>query len=149
MGRLFLLLLLSLVLCGCYPPKKPQPKFSNKGKTETGIFGKKTQDIDEYDPEKDKKVEDGMVAPNPVNPLGALKAYGPTTKKIAELGVKKAIDLFHAAKGRYPKNHEEFMEEVIKANRIELPVLPGGREYRYDVKNHELVVVEKQEKSDK
>lgn len=43
---------------------------------------------------------------------------------------------------RYPKDHEEFMTQIIKANNINLPVLPGGRKYQYDVENHELVIIE-------
>jgi hypothetical protein len=41
-----------------------------------------------------------------------------------------------------PKDHEEFMTQIIKKNNIQLPVLPGGRQYQYDVENAELVVVE-------
>ena len=34
------------------------------------------------------------------------------------------------------------MEKIIKANRIELPVLPGSKKYQYDVENHKLVVID-------
>jgi hypothetical protein len=34
------------------------------------------------------------------------------------------------------------MEKIIKANNIQLPVLPGNKIYQYDVENHKLVVVE-------
>ena len=37
------------------------------------------------------------------------------------------------------------MEKIIKRHKIELPVLPGKRQYQYDVENHELIVVEKEQ----
>ena len=34
------------------------------------------------------------------------------------------------------------MEKIIKANQIQLPLLPGGKRYQYDEANHALVVVD-------
>ena len=31
---------------------------------------------------------------------------------------------------------------IIKENNIKLPVLPGGKQYQYDVPNHQLVVID-------
>ena len=70
-----------------------------------------------------------------------MAGYGPAVQKISKLGIEKALGFFNATHGRYPKDHEEFMEKIIKANDIQLPVLPGGRQYQYDVENHKLVVV--------
>ena len=44
--------------------------------------------------------------------------------------------------GHFPKDYDEFMTQIIKANNIQLPVLPGGKQYQYDVENHRLVVVD-------
>ena len=55
--------------------------------------------------------------------------------------VEHALDLFNASEGRYPKDYDEFMTRIIKANNIKLPVLPGQWKYAYDVENHKLEVV--------
>ena len=123
---------------GCVPPAEPQAKKDNRG-----IFDKTTQDVGEFDPEGDAKVDDGKVNQQHLATpgIGALAGYGPAVQKISKLGIEKALGFFNATHGRYPKDHEEFMEKIIKANDIQLPVLPGGRQYQYDVENHKLVVV--------
>ncbi|MGE3316257.1 MAG: hypothetical protein AB7O26_14160, partial [Planctomycetaceae bacterium] len=55
--------------------------------------------------------------------------------------VQQALNLFHAEHERYPKDHAEFMEKIIKANNIQLPELPEGFKYKYDVENHKLEAV--------
>ena len=65
--------------------------------------------------------------------------------EIARLQIKQSVEMFRAVEGRYPESHEEFMEKVIKANGIKLPAPVTTAEYQYDVENHELLVVEKQE----
>ena len=50
------------------------------------------------------------------------------------MAIEHAVKLFEATNARYPKDHEEFMSEIIKANNIKLPQLPADREYKYDVK---------------
>mgnify|MGYP006879615845 CR=1 FL=1 len=126
-----------LLLAGCVdssvaprPPKKP-------GTTAAGP--KTTIDIGEFNPDDGKETVDSEVKiSNPIT--GALEAYGPLKQQAAELGVTKAIQLFHALEGRYPKDHDEFMTRIIKENHIRLPVLGTGKKYEYDVANHELVV---------
>jgi hypothetical protein len=54
--------------------------------------------------------------------------------------IQHALDLFKAAEGRAVKSHEEFMEEIIKANNINLPPLPAGQRYLYDPKEEQLMV---------
>ena len=53
--------------------------------------------------------------------------------------------MYRAETGEYPKDHDEFMNKIVKRHGIQLPVLPGGRQYQYDVENHELIVVEKEQ----
>jgi hypothetical protein len=53
-----------------------------------------------------------------------------------------ALKLYKAQHGRGPKTHDEYMEEVIKANRIELPELPPGQSYVYDPETEQLMVEE-------
>ena len=110
-----------------------------------GVFGKTTQEVGKFDPlAADQKVSDQKIqATDPVT--APLTAYGPLVEKAAILGVDQAINLFQATEGRYPKDHDEFMEKIIRANNLRLPVLPNKGEYRYDEKSHSLVVVYPQE----
>jgi len=136
MPRTLFSLVLALSLCGCMKSLEDQTK-----KSEGSIIGKTTQDVGKFDPNADNKVSDSKVTiDNPVT--GALSAYGPMLEQIEKTHIKHAIDLFEATEGRYPKDYDEFMEKIIKANNINLPVLPGGKKYQYDEANHKLVVVE-------
>lgn len=118
---------------GC---KKPEPN--------SGIIGKRTTEIGEYDPSSGAEISDSEAKPtNPLNPLGALSQYDKISQKIAGLGLELHLKNFYYTYERYPESHEEFMEKVIKPNpNLALPVLSGGKEYQYDVKNHKLLVVE-------
>ena len=62
-------------------------------------------------------------------------------EQVAEIPIIQGVQLFHATEGRYPKDHEEFMTRVIKANKIKLPKLSEGKRYEYDVENHKLMIV--------
>ena len=52
------------------------------------------------------------------------------------------MDLYQAENDRYPKDYDEFMDEIIKANNIALPKLPHYQEYGYDEKEHKLIILE-------
>ena len=54
------------------------------------------------------------------------------------------LKLFKASNGRAPKSHEEFMNDVIKANMVKLPTLRPGDEYFYDPQKEELFVLKRQ-----
>lgn len=126
------ILLLLLVVCGCEDQTKKSPN---------SIIGKKTTDIGEFDPNATAKVSDSKI--NATDPITApTSAYGPMLERISKSHIEHALNLFNATEDHYPKDHEEFMEKIIKANKIELPVLPGGKRYQYDVENHKLVVVD-------
>ena len=62
-------------------------------------------------------------------------------ERISIAEMDHAVRLFHASEGRYPKDYDEFMERIVKENRIRLPVLPFGGKYQYDEANHTLVIV--------
>jgi len=125
-----------VVLSGCdTPPDVEKPKSES-------IIGKKTQDIGEYDPNGDAEIADLQVDANS-SPIGAASgAYKFAVGRTSEMAIQRALQLYNAQHGEYPKDHAEFMEKVVKANQIRLPVLPGKRRYQYDVENHKLVVVE-------
>ena len=125
--------LLVLLLVGC-----GQPDTSNS------IINKKTQDIGEFAAEGESKEADLQVKSS-AGPLASMGAYGYMISEISKQSIQRAIQFFQAEHGRFPKDHEEFMNEIIKKNNIQLPVLPGKRRYQYDVENHELKVVEAEE----
>ena len=126
-----------LLTAGCVEPvakenkKKPEP-----------IFGKKNQEIAEADPNAQQA---DLSAKGPIPSLGA---YGFAISQISKIKIKQALEMYKAVHGDYPKDYETFMKDIIKANAIELPVLPGGRQYQYDVDKHELIVVEKEDAKD-
>ncbi len=135
-------LLLGICLFGC---ADPNPAAKDKEEKPTPIIGQTTQDIGEYDPSGDAKEADLQVqqSANPYSAAGS--AYGFAVSEISKMEITKALQIYNAMNDRYPETYDEFMEEIIKKNNIQLPVLPGGRKYQYDVKNRVLVVVEKDE----
>lgn len=136
----------SVTLSGCMESLEKQVE-----KDPNSIIGKKTQEIGKLDPNK----KDQQVMPdNPQikvsNPITAgLEAYGPALERISKLEIQHALDLFRAEHDRYPNDYDEFMTVIIKANNIQLPVLPGGLKYMYDEENHKLVVVKNEAEGEK
>ena len=126
---------------GCDAPKEDVAQPAQKN-----IFQEKTQDIGEFDPNGNDEVADLQVKQSVIPQMSAMAA-GYAISEISKQHITRARQFFHAIEGRYPKDHAEFMEKVIKQNNIQLPVLPGKRRYQYDVENHELVVVEAAKKS--
>lgn len=122
------------LLCGCEDQVKKSPK---------AIFHKTTQDVGKFDANAKQDVSDSKVKVTNDPITYPLQAYGPMMEQVAKLGVDQKIATFYAIEGRYPKDHDEFMEKIIHDpdNPIKLPVLPYGDKYQYDVANHTLVVV--------
>ena len=127
---LMCLLVITTAFVGC----KDRP-------VDKGILGQK-DGIGEFDPNAKQEISDAKAKPaNPLNPLGALKQYGPALETISKQHVDRALQLFYATEERYPRDYDEFVERIVKPNNIQLPKLPGGKKYKYDVENHTLVVV--------
>jgi hypothetical protein len=127
-----------IALCslGCLQTLEDQVK-----KDPNSIVGKKTQNIGQFDPNAGAAVSDSKIrATDPVT--APVSAYGPMLEQISKTHIAHAVNLFYATEGRYPESYDEFMQKIIKANNIQLPVLPGGKQYQYDVANHQLVVVD-------
>lgn len=124
------------IISGC---KDPNPPVAQKPRE--GVIGRKTTDIGEFDASKEKEADLSIDTSSPLHAMTA-GAYKNAAGRIAQMGIAHAVALFNAEHGRYPKDHEEFMEKIIKANSMELPVLPGKLRYQYDVENHELKIVE-------
>ena len=138
--RLFAICLVFTIfaIAGCEAPKEP----AKAAPKQQPVIGQTTDEIGLYDPNGDAVIADLQVPAN-ANPLSAAGgAYTFAAGQTSTLKIKQAVDLFQAAHGRFPKDHAEFMERIVKPNNIKLPVLPGKRQYQYDVANHKLVVVE-------
>jgi hypothetical protein len=115
------------------PPAKPQ-----------FIVGKRTQDIKNARTELqqgDAKVgSTRIVAKDPISLSG--NAYVSIIGQASILSIQHALDLYHATNDRFPKDYDEFMNEIIKPNNIALPVLPYYQKYGYDEKEHKLIILE-------
>ena len=69
-------------------------------------------------------------------------AYVTSIGRISIDQIKHAMDLYQATNDRLPKDYDEFMNEIIKANNIALPQLPYYQKYGYDENEHKLIVLE-------
>jgi hypothetical protein len=111
------------------------------------IVGKRTQEIKNAAPELEKggaKVATTKITAKDYITLQG-NAYVTSVGKLSILSIQQAMDLYHAANDRYPKDYDEFMNEIIKANNIALPKLPYYQQYGYDEKEHKLLILEYQE----
>ena len=126
-----------LLSAGCLDfTSSPSSNSSDKG-----VFGKTTQDIQQFDANKQNQVvsDQKIHATDPIT--APLSAYGPMMERISSIEITSALNLFHAENERYPKDLDEFMEKIVKANNIRLPVLPYKGRYEYNVEKHELMIV--------
>ena len=128
------------LLAGCIPTPAPAPKAPatpppapqaaapappmERVVAEAGV-GKKGQSL---------KNDTGMV----VEPVKQLIRF--EQKAVFDIQIKQALELYKGSTGEYPKTHEEFMENVIKANSIQLPELPAGQKYIFDPEQAQLMV---------
>jgi hypothetical protein len=81
-----------------------------------------------------------ITAKDPITLAG--NAYVTIIGQTAILNMQHAMDLYHAENNRYPRNYDEFMNEIIKANNIALPQLPYYQKYGYDEKEHKVEILE-------
>jgi hypothetical protein len=144
---------LPLLLAGCEEPRHvktagdaPAPAPAEPGPEVVQpreIVGQTTTDIRDTQTELNKGAQvasQKIVAKDPITLSG--NAYVSAIGSISINNIKHAIDLWHAENGRYPKDHAEFMEEIIKKNNIALPRLPYRQEYSYNAETHQLQVLE-------
>ena len=141
MIRHFYRLILSTLCLAVFMSGCAEPEAAEEPKSQS-IINQKTDEIGEFKADGDDKQADMQVKPDS-SPLSAAGgAYGFAVGEISKQSIQRAVQMFQATNGRFPKDHAEFMEKIVKANNIKLPVLPGKRRYQYDVENHELVIVE-------
>jgi hypothetical protein len=108
------------------------------------ILGRRTQEIRNAATEVQK--EGARIASTKITAKDYItiqgNAYVTTIGRLSIMQIEHAIDLYHATNDRYPKDLDEFMSEIIKANNIALPKLPYYQAYGYDEKEHKLVILE-------
>jgi hypothetical protein len=108
------------------------------------VIGQRTQKIADAAPILEqghaKVASTKVVAKDPITLVG--NAYVSIIGRASQLKIEHALNLFHGANDRYPKDYAEFMAEIIKANSISLPKLPPYQEYSYDEKEHKLIILE-------
>lgn len=148
--RLGLLLVLPLLLlaAGCEEERNVGARPKGKGQAAPPkaefIVGRRTQDIKNAKTEVQKGganvVTPKITAKDPITLQG--NAYVSIIGQTSILSIQHAMDLYHATNDRYPKDYEEFMTEIVKANSIALPQLPFYQKYGYDEKEHKLVILE-------
>src|SRR5262249_29161760 len=115
-----------------------------KKKDKGFIVGQRTQDIRDANAEiksgQARQASTRIVAKDPITIQG--NAYVSIIGQSSILNIQHAVDLYQAENGRYPKDRDEFMEEIIKKNNIALPMLPHYQEYGYDPAQHKLIILE-------
>jgi hypothetical protein len=124
---------------------KPNAQPAPQPPTASGpIIGQRTQDIRnaaaELQKGKTSVASTKIVARDPITLSG--NAYVAIIGRTATMSIQHALDLYHATNDRYPKDYDEFMNEIIKANGISLPKLPLYQKYGYDEKDHKLIILE-------
>ncbi len=147
-----LTILCALVLStGCEEERNvsDKPNDQTKAKSSTPpkpefIVGKRTQEIKNAATEIKKEgatvATTKITAKDPITLPG--NAYVTMIGQTSILNMQHAMDLYHAENDRYPRDYDEFMNEIIKANNIALPQLPYYQKYGYDEKEHKLVILE-------
>jgi hypothetical protein len=120
-------------------------RVSSKPREDSGpIIGQRTQKVVEAEAalkKGDARVASTkIVAKDPITLQG--NAYVAIIGRTSQLQIEHALNLFRGANDRFPKDYDEFMAEIIKANNISLPKLPAYQEYAYDEKEHKLIVIE-------
>jgi hypothetical protein len=106
------------------PPAAPPTPATEEVKAEAGV-GVKGQSLQEH--------SGIMVEP--------AKAYFRVEQKMVfNVQIPQAMQLFQATEGRKPNSEQEFMTKIITEQQINLPKLPAGHKYVYNVEKGELMV---------
>ena len=128
---------------GEQPNSQAKKKPTTPPKSEF-IVGKRTKEIRNASTEVKRGgvtvASTKITAKDPITLSG--NAYVSIIGQTSILNIQHAIDLYHAENDRYPKNYDEFMSDIIKANNIALPQLPNYQKYGYDESEHKLVILE-------
>jgi hypothetical protein len=125
----------------------PEPNYPPGGTMQLGD-GKKPPVTDQANTErvkaeagvgvKGQRLNDPRLVQMIVTPARSL--FQTQQRMVFEVQIPKAMQLFEATNGKKPKSHDEFMEQIVQANQIQLPELPVGQRYVYDPKTGDLMV---------
>ncbi len=140
-----------LLFAGCEKERnvgdKPNGRVKAKSSMPTKpefIVGKRIQKIKNAATEIKKEgttvATTKITAKDPITLPG--NAYVTMIGQTSILKMQHAMDLYHAENDCYPRDYNEFMNEIIKANNIALPQLPYYQKYGYDEKEYKLVILE-------
>lgn len=125
-------------------PSRPNPAPPAPKKQPEFIVGKRTQNVRDAGAElrsgQARQAPPRIVARDPITLTG--NAYVSAIGQIAIGQIQHAMDLYHAEHDRYPKDLDEFMNEIIRPQGIALPRLPPYQDYAYDADAHRLLVIE-------
>lgn len=160
MQKLALSLLVVCLLVGC---DEPPPSTDSSSGTSSGSSSSapppppSAEEIagvyEESEPIDENETEDGFqreVAKVGVGKKGRNYGGGIISEPIRQRfrveqqlqlnNVTRAVRMYRAEHGYFPKTKDEFMEKIIKANSIQLPELPDGERYGYEPSTGELMV---------
>ncbi len=133
---------ISGILVGCVVWIGCAPAPEHPGKSESSLLKPaQTTDIEEFQTDdEDRVVDPTRPVTDPISgPLAVLKN---AQLQLPQLAIQQALELFNASEGRYPRDHQEFMQRIIAENRISLPQLPAGHAWKYDVARHQVLAVQ-------
>jgi hypothetical protein len=81
---------------------------------------------------------------NANNPMGIITVpisqYFRVHDRLVLQQIDHAMNLYKAEHGQAPSSHEEFMNNIVRANNLQLPRLPEGHTYVYDPADNQLKV---------
>ncbi len=130
---MLLALLLPVATVGCGPKQSSAP---DSAQSETPVVAQKA--VAGVGKQGQSLKDNQGVAKIISGPASAM--FNVRQKVVLEINVPHALQLFKATEGRFPKDHAEFMEKIVAANRLTLPELPAGAVYRFDSEKGELWV---------
>jgi hypothetical protein len=131
--------LLAVAVCGCDLFKEPKPKVAAQPVVKEQAPPQMEQvKADVGVGQKGSKIRGDGVNQMIAGP--AIAYFNAKEKVVFQIQVPHALNLYWGEHGEYPKSHDEFMEKVIQFNMIQLPQLPEGARYLYDVESHTLMV---------
>lgn len=148
-----LMLALTLVVWfGCEPPKSTTEPAATEPTAET-VEAPVEAAAPAAEPAPEMVREEATVGvgkqsdPVPVEPTAGdiittpINTYFIAKEQVAfNIQIPQAMSLFKASEGRSPESEQEFFDKIIKANNINLPELPEGHKYVYDVAAEQLMV---------
>jgi hypothetical protein len=117
-------------------PSAPPTSTAGKDAPDTPPQGMTMEKADVGSGDKGRGYGDGFIA-TPIATYFAAREKISFSIQIPDF--IRAFKFEHDMKG--PKSNEEFMDKIIKKNHIQLPTLPPGHRYWYDVKDEELKVL--------